>query len=81
MHPDCFANNITTHSFLINEDINLPVVSLSTNPENFWDDETGIYAFGNNFLEGSDFPYFGANFWQDWERPIHVSLYENNSKW
>ena len=21
-------------------------------------------------------PYFGANFWQDWERPIHIELYE-----
>ena len=24
----------------------------------------------------SDFPHFGANFWQDWERPIHIEMFE-----
>ena len=25
-----------------------------------------------------DFPHFGANFWEDWERPIHIGLLETN---
>ena len=24
------------------------------------------------------YPYFGAKFWQDWERPVHISMYVNN---
>jgi uncharacterized repeat protein (TIGR02543 family) len=23
-------------------------------------------------------PYYGANFWQDWEKPIHIELFETN---
>ena len=25
-----------------------------------------------------DFPYFGANFWEDWERPIHFQILEQD---
>ena len=25
-----------------------------------------------------DFPFHGSNIWEDWERPIHFSLYEQN---
>ena len=24
------------------------------------------------------FPYFGANFWEDWERPIHFEILETD---
>ena len=51
----------------------LPVISLTTAPINLWDSLTGIYVFGPNatYVE----PYYGANFHQDWERPVHVELY------
>lgn len=52
----------------------LPVISLFTDPYNLWDVDYGIYAMGNN--ASNDFPYFGANFWEDWERPAHIELYE-----
>ena len=26
----------------------------------------------------SNFPYFGANFWEDWERPIHFEILEED---
>ncbi len=65
-----------TQTFLIRSDHKLPVVSISTDPENLWDETTGIHAMGPN--ASSDFPYFGANFWMNWERPIHIELYEPN---
>jgi hypothetical protein len=65
-----------TNTYFINFSANLPVVSLSTKPGNFFDEEYGIYAMGDS-AEPS-FPYFGANFWQDWERPVHVELFEKN---
>ena len=36
----------------------------------------GIYTYGPEDYGG--YPYFGANFWEDWERPVHISFYENN---
>ena len=51
----------------------LPVVSLTTHPDNLWDFNTGIYVFGPNATYEE--PYYGANFHQDWERPVHVELY------
>ena len=63
-----------TQSYLFDYAGELPVVSLSTNPEHFWDNDSGIYVLGPN--ASSDFPYFGANFWQDWERPIHIEMFE-----
>ncbi|MBO7477781.1 MAG: CotH kinase family protein [Salinivirgaceae bacterium] len=50
-----------------------PVVSLTTAPDNLWDWNTGIYVFGPNATY--DEPYYGANFHEDWERPVHVELY------
>jgi hypothetical protein len=52
----------------------LPVVSISTDPENLWNYNTGIYAMGPN--ASPDFPYFGSNFWQDWERKAHLELFD-----
>ena len=60
--------------FLVNISHTLPVVSLITEPDNFFDEETGIYVYGNEHSD--DLPYFGANFWEDWERPLHFSFYE-----
>ena len=52
---------------------NLPVISLTTTSSNLWDSISGIYVLGPNFEPEE--PYYGANFHQDWERPVHVELY------
>ena len=76
IHPSCVSNEIATSSFFINEDLNLPIISLTTDPSNFWDWETGIYVMGSN--ASSDYPYFGANFWEDWEKPIYIEFFESD---
>jgi len=63
-----------TQSYLFDYTGELPVVSLSTNPEHFWDNDSGIYVMGPN--ASPVFPHFDANFWQDWERPIHIEMFE-----
>lgn len=65
-----------TNTYFINFATQLPVISLSTNPANFFDEETGIYTYGDS--AETSFPYFGANFWKDWEKPVHVEYFENN---
>ncbi|MFC1552569.1 CotH kinase family protein [Candidatus Latescibacterota bacterium] len=63
-----FPGSINTQSFLIDENKYLPVISLSTDPDNLFDEEIGIYV-GNVFIEN-------PNYLQDWERPIHMEFYE-----
>lgn len=52
----------------------LPVVCISTEPGNLWDYYNGIYVMGPN--PGTQYPYFGANFWQDWEKEAHMEFYD-----
>ena len=66
---------IKTSTFILdNENYDFPTIFLSTAPENFFDYYTGIYVMGPN--ASSDFPHFGANFWEDWERPVYMEILE-----
>jgi hypothetical protein len=66
---------ISTNTY-ITKHHTLPVICLSTDPANLWDFNTGIYVLGPN--ASIDFPYFGANFWQDWEKRAHMEFYDVN---
>ena len=57
---------VVTQSYFINENSaggKLPVVSIATDPANFWDPEVGIYV---------------QDFKPLWEVPINIELFENN---
>lgn len=65
---------IVNRTFLFNTVHNLPVVSVFTDPKNLWDPVEGIYVKG--YHASSEFPFRGANFWKDMEKPIHFEFYE-----
>lgn len=68
------SSNAVCATYLIGENIHLPVVSIVTDPANLFDEETGIYADGPGWTaEGQ---HRGANYWQDWERLAHMELLE-----
>jgi hypothetical protein len=69
-----FPSRIVTHSYILNEETTLPIFSLVTDPPNLWDEDIGIYVLGNDY--DPDPPHWGANFWQDWERPMHFEFFE-----
>ncbi len=76
-----FARTTVTHTYFVDSNINtrytLPVFSISTNRDNFFDPEIGIYVTGNGF-DGDD--YHTANFAQEgrpWERPVNMDLMIN----
>lgn len=69
-------SNAITKTYFVNVSKTLPVVSISTTPENLWDEDFGIYALGPN--ADPNYPYFNANFWQDWERPAHTEFFDEN---
>ena len=66
----------TTGSYILEYDRLLPVVSIATDPENLWDEETGIYVEGPN--ADPEVPHYGANYWQDWEIPVHFDFLESD---
>ena len=71
---------IKTGTYIFNdENYNLPSIFLSTNPNNFFDYNTGIYELGPNASE--DYPHYGANFWEDWEKPIYIELLETDNSY
>jgi hypothetical protein len=69
---------ISTNTYLVNAEPNgdLPIFSLVTDPENLWNNDTGIYVLGPN--AGSPPWYDGANFWNNWERPLHTEFFETD---
>jgi hypothetical protein len=73
-HPEAPPGPVVTGTYFVeplaNQRFSLPVFSLTTNPENLFDDEIGIYVHGNN-----------TNYFQDgdeWERAAHLELFEND---
>jgi hypothetical protein len=73
--PDRMTRRPVTRSYLYREaNPTLTTISLSTDPPNFFDWDTGIYVLGPH--ASPEGPNFGANFWEDWERPVHIELYE-----
>jgi hypothetical protein len=64
--PNQIPGNIVSQSYFINEGFEnrkLPVVSIATNPENFWDPVKGIYV---------------QSFKPDWEIPVNIEFFLND---
>lgn len=72
--PNYLPSATQSHTYLFNTDHQLPIVTLVTEPDNFFDEDSGIYVYGDSY--NPNLPYFGANFWEDWERPVHFTFYE-----
>lgn len=64
--PGLIPGPVNTQTYFIDEgfeDRKLPVISLATDPANFWDPVKGIYV---------------QDFKPDWEVPVNVELFEDN---
>ncbi len=71
---DFLPSEIYTQSYLVETNHELPVLSFVVEERDFFDEVTGIYSYGSDYE--FDFPHFGANFWKDIEKPIHLSFFE-----
>ena len=76
IEPNALPSPVHTQTFFINEQHNLPVVSVSTDPKYLWSDTEGIYVVGTNGIGGNG--HDNANWNQDWEIPIGFELYDQN---
>jgi hypothetical protein len=77
-NPMELPGEIITNTYFINEEITLPVVSLTSDPFNLFDYNYGIYELGPN--AGTDIPFHGANFWQGWERPANIEYFDEEGR-
>ncbi|MDE7350061.1 MAG: chitobiase/beta-hexosaminidase C-terminal domain-containing protein [Muribaculaceae bacterium] len=60
----------TTNSYLRHpREVNLPVVSIVTNRDYFYDNKLGIYVKGNYNTQNPNYEY-------DWRRPINIEYFE-----
>ena len=67
----------SSHTFFINETVNMPVVAISIDPHDMFDPQTGYYSQG---VSSCAEPCFEANYWKDIELPVHVEFFEKGSK-
>ncbi len=75
--PNLLPSKSSVASYLINETVTLPVISISTDPDNLWDYTTGLYVFGPN-ADSINYPFQGSNFWAGWEKECHVEYFDRN---
>ena len=65
---------VVTKSYIQNRSYDHPVISIVMDPFHLWDYNEGIYVLGPNAEPHQ--PHFGANFWMDWEKPMHLDFFE-----
>jgi hypothetical protein len=66
-------------TYIIGERLpDLPVVSIAVNPKDMFDSTTGLYATGPN--ASKNYPYFGANYWEETEIPIQMDFFESGAR-
>lgn len=66
------ASKVLDLTYILNENNNLPVLSVVTEPDNLFSGKEGIYVAGSRYKEKI------YNFRQDWERQSTVSLFEKD---
>lgn len=77
--PGYLSSQTVSNTYLFNVNHEIDVFSLVADPADFFDLDRGIYVYGRPGTYDENVPYWGANFWEDWERPIHVSFYEKQT--
>jgi len=70
--PELLASKIKTSTYFIRENSKLPVISLSTDSENLWSREFGIYIPGPNHIPDD---WESANYFKSWKRPVNVEFF------
>lgn len=72
---DFISSAVATRTYIVNFRANMPVISLTTDPYYLWNPDSGIYCQGANY--NPNIPR-SANYWQDWERPVHIEFFETD---
>ena len=69
---------IETNTYLFGTQPDIPVIALNIDPNDMFNRDIGMYASGPS--ASADFPHFGANFWNDWERAAQFDIIDSNGQ-
>ncbi|WP_367391605.1 CotH kinase family protein [Lewinella sp. LCG006] len=72
--PDLLPSPVISRTFFINEDHQLPIMSVIGTPEDLWSWERGILVDGGPNAEEA-WPHYGSNYWSEEEHPIHTEFF------
>lgn len=67
------SSQTVTQTYFINESFTLPVISISTNPGNLFDNKNGFFVKGDNYNKEN---LEGSNYLNDWERPAWIEFFD-----
>lgn len=76
--PEHLPSEIMTATYFVNEPGNLPVISLSMDPDSMFHEEFGLYMPGPN--ADSIAPYEGANFWSNRHIPVRFEFFDEQGR-
>ncbi|MFZ7115671.1 MAG: CotH kinase family protein [Bacteroidota bacterium] len=74
--PNAIGSTTVTNTYFINFSCRLPVVALTTDPDNLYDYNSGIFADGPGYTSAN--PHWGANYWLDLEKDVTLEFYERD---
>lgn len=75
--PDLLDTSLVSKTYFIDETTELPVLSVTSDPDNLFSDERGIYVEGTNGTTG--YCRTSPRNWnQDWERPASLEFFEKD---
>lgn len=69
-------SDCVSRTYLFDKTHTLPVISITTLPDDLFNTNTGIYMLGN-FAEIS-WPYVNANFWKNTSKPALIEYFESD---
>ncbi len=72
-------SQVVTRSYIYKDkDYYLPVISITTNPDNLYDNTIGVYVDGTNGISGRN--HGESNLNMDWERPVNFEYLTPDGK-
>ncbi len=75
----CLPSQVVTRSYIYKDnDYYLPVISITTNPDNLYDNTIGVYVDGTNGISGRN--HGESNLNMDWERPVNFEYITPDGK-
>ena len=77
IEPNKLPSKVVVASYIFDTETPLPIVSISTNENNLWNDQIGIHCVGSNGITGYG---INANYWQKWERPASFEYFDKDKK-
>ncbi len=75
-HSTLGQSVVATESYIFYE-TDLPIISITMNPYDLWDNTNGMYVIGTNGIGGNCMPQ-PANFNNEWDKPANITMIETD---